>query len=118
MKTQATSYDWYCAYVAANQLNFVPLAEDETINGAQLVQPCEQERRCIIKELIDLLPLDAKSIMDIILDSPEEVYQAICTPITLQPSKRLLKLYLRKIGWRNRRITKSFNDLKKFVNVL
>lgn len=68
-------------------------------------------------ELLDEVGNDAKNVINLILDTPEELLTIItdkrCSP---KQSRTVIKEHLKKIGWSLDRIRNSFNEITRAVN--
>jgi len=78
-----------------------------------------QENEFFKKEAFENLSSEAKEVVNIVLNSPDEILQLICTSKFGMYSKDLLKKYLHKNkGWENKKIKKVFRELSKYVNAM
>lgn len=90
----------------------IPLVEDEL----PLLFHSDPEKEYIKKEAYEKLPQEAHEVISTILNSPDEILELITTPRFGMVSKRLLKKYFLKRGWKERKVDKVFFQLRVYVN--
>jgi len=72
------------------------------------------ERLHYKKELVNNLTDDAKYLVSIILDTPDEFIGCICGSDGI-PKKGRLLAFLNVSGWKRSKINKAFNEVNRFV---
>lgn len=92
--------------------------EDGKPRGFALKSNHDQERDYARKEAYDSLTKEAKEVITLVLNTPKEVLSEIVSPKFGLLTKRTLKKYLMKHGWRERKVDKVFSELSIFVNSL
>lgn len=75
-----------------------------------------QEDIFIKKESYLKLTSESREVIDTILNAPNEMLEMITTSKFGLYSKRALKKYLMKNGWKERKVNKVFGELAVFVN--
>ena len=61
---------------------------------------------------------EALYVIDLILNGPAEILEAICTPARKQPSKSLIRKYLKRQGWSKEAVASTMDELKAYVGEL
>jgi hypothetical protein len=102
--------------VEYSELPWMNKNEEKTF---MLESELNQESELFKKEAFENLSFEAKEVISIILNSPDEILQLICTSKFGMYSKRLLIKYLHKNkGWENKKIEKTFREITYYVNAL
>lgn len=113
-------YDWM---VAANLISegcveyntLEPVWEDDKTNFVLPSETRNIDDILSVKQLTDKLSLEAKKMIDLILDSDEKTIERLTTKKYNCISKELIREYYKGMGYRNNIINKIFNELKQFV---
>ena len=90
----------------------VPRENQEEI---MLPSSSNQERDIIKKDLFAKLSSEAKEIINIVLNSPNEILEIFKTPKYNLISRNKIKEYLVSNGWKTKSVKKAFSELKEFV---
>ncbi len=69
-------------------------------------------------EIVEAIQIDAKEILDIILDPPKELQKQIDQRKNYKyPTINMLKKYaIHKLGWTARRVEESFQEIRSIIN--
>jgi len=73
------------------------------------------EKKVIQKDFFDHLSKEARGIMEMIFNAPDEIIQTFTTNTYNKISKRKIKKYLMKNGWRRKEILFSFMEIKQYI---
>lgn len=84
----------------------------------KMILPHDPEELLIRKDNYQNLSREAQEIIQTILESPKEVLSLITTSKLGLFSKRVLKKYLMKKGWREKEVNEVFTELSVYVNGL
>lgn len=78
-----------------------------------------QEKLVTAVDMLNKLQFDCKDIIDIIFNSPREVFDCFCSPRTKKPSLPEFKRWLNKNrGWNKQKINRLFKEIKKHPELL
>jgi|WetSurSiteA1Bulk_404760.scaffolds.fasta_scaffold23949_5 hypothetical protein len=87
----------------------------DDIVGMTLPSKSNPEKDMIKKQIYDLLSNEAKEIIDVVINSPNEILSTLTKPVYNNIGKRSIKKFLRTKGWKWRVIDKAINELENYV---
>jgi len=111
-------YDWL---IAANMfhydcIEYNTIESDKEVNA--FILPSKRKNAedvLLVKQLSEMLSIEAKKMVDLILNGDETTLQELTTKKYNCISKSLIKQYYKKMGYKNNIIEKIFNELKTFI---
>ena len=77
-----------------------------------------QENTCMFSNLISELPADAKMVIDIIFNAPDDLIKMLPKKQTRGINESLLTQYLKMKNWSISKILRAFKDIKYILNFL
>ena len=118
-KGKATNLYAYLTIYQTMKYGDIPYFEQSTPreNQKEIMLPSSsnQERDVIKKDLFTKLSSEAKEVINIVLNSPNEILETFKTPKYGIISRNKIKKYLISNGWKTKFVEKVFSELKEFV---
>ena len=112
-------HDWLVVYMLASGRGEQPYVElsffDEHDRPSGIPSTDNTEKSFLKKEMAENLSLEAKDILRLILTAPAEVVKELTTPIHACFSKRKIKAFLLRNGWKTSKVDKAFVEIREFV---
>ena len=111
-------YDWL---IAANMLHldcieYDTIESDKKENAFILSSKRKSAEEILAaKQLLEMLSIEAKKMIELILNGDETTIEKLTTKKYNCISKNLIKQYYKQKGYKNNIIEKIFNELKTFV---
>lgn len=109
-------FTWVVAYQTVFNHGLVPcntVMEDP--DAPTLVGANDPEREMIKKDLFQCLSHDAKEIVALILNGPNEIFESFFTSKYHCVSKDLIRKHLKRKGWSYKKIMAGFAEIRDFT---
>ena len=100
--------------------NWVGLEESETESGIMPIHSLmvtDLEKIHYRKELVSSLTGDAKYLLKLVLDTPDDFTSCICGGKENDPKKTRITAFLSISGWNKNRICGVFNEISMFIRM-
>lgn len=102
-------YEWDMAYNAINLENYI---------NCEVEVKGNQEKLCIVKDLINKLSDEARFIFFLLFNTPLEIVELIETKERNRISMSSLTKYLRGNGWNRKQVQSGMKELRVMKNLL
>lgn len=110
--------DWpslACAIYVWDNANWVAIDDpDVAVSSDRNLVTDNLEKIHYRKELIQNLTSDAKYLISIVLDTPDDFAKCLCG-MDGEPKKTRIIAFLSVSGWKPRKINKAFHEISRFV---
>lgn len=113
-------YPWLTVYNSMHygDIPYCENVEEDDKESITLPSDSNQEKSLIKKDLAEKLSEEAKEVIALILNSPVEILETFMTEKYKKISKEKIKEHLVINGWHQRKVDKTFSEIKTFVTDL